>query len=693
MRWLPTKHPRRVLLGLLLTLFFAIEALLPSLSGFSNPVSRGIELAVADKVQRLQPLTKDDRIVIVDIDERSLAEQGRWPWSREQIAVLIKKTIDEAGARVLAFDVVFAESEIDSDQRLVDRLLKDVAFKAVYEQLNVIRGGLDADRALALQLKDRPVVLGYYFTADRDGHMSGALPSPVMSAESLAQMGWHYLGWSGYGANLPLFTQAAQSGFYSPRVDTDGLVRELPIISEYRGQAYESLASAVLRLYTAAPGIGFNSQGVSYSGTGGRVQLPLTPEMTALVPYRGPGGPGASPFTYLSATDVILGRVPKAALEGKIVLVGTTALGLTDLRATPVNAAFPGVETHAALISGALDGSLKTRPAGANFIAAGMVVLCGFLLAVTMPRAGAMGVMGLTGLSLFSIASWYTLALANLNWYLPIGGLTTLVLILGLLNTIAGYFIEGRSRRLVVERFGQYIAPQLVERMANDPAHYQMDGANKELTMLFADIRGFTPIAESLEPQQLKEFLNQFLGAMSEAIHRHHGTVDKYMGDAVMAFWGAPLDDPNHAENAVAAAQAMLLEVVRLNLDFKERGWPTLNIGIGINSGVVRVGDMGSTQRRAYTVIGDAVNVAARLESLTKTLDKTILVGRRTKELTKSFQFDSLGQHKVSGKAATIEVFALSAYMDNEPDWFRAEASHEQSTARAKRSESTEVFV
>jgi adenylate cyclase len=353
--------------------------------------------------------------------------------------------------------------------------------------------------------------------------------------------------------------------------------------------------------------------------------------------------------------------------------VGTTALGLTDLRATPVNAAFPGVETHAALISGALDGSLKTRPTGGNLIAAFMVLVCGLLLTVTMPRAGAMGVLGLTGFSLMTIASWYTIALANLNWYLPIGSLTALVLLLGLFNTVSGYFIEGKSRRLVVERFGQYIAPQLVEQMANDPAHYKMDGANKELTMLFADIRGFTPIAESLDPQELKEFLNKFLGAMSEAIHRHHGTVDKYMGDAVMAFWGAPMDDPNHAENAVASAQAMLLEVVRLNLEFKERGWPTLNIGIGINSGVVRVGDMGSTQRRAYTVIGDPVNVAARLESLTKTLDRTILVGRRTQELTQSFRFESLGQHAISGKAATVEVFAMADYTEPDEIWERQE--------------------
>jgi adenylate cyclase len=677
-RWWPKKHPRRVMLGLSLTVLFSLEAMLPSGLPITRQISRQIELAVADKIQRLQPVKPDPRIVIVDIDERSLAEQGRWPWSREHIANLVKKVVDQGGARVMAFDVVFAEAEVDSDQRLVDRLLKDDAFKTVHEQLSVIRSGLNADQVLALQLKDRPVVLGYYFTADRDGHVSGALPAPVMTTSALQNMGWQYLSWSGYGANLATFS-AAQSGFYSPRVDPDGLVRELPIMTDYRGQAYESLVSAVLRLYTKAPGIGFNSQGVSYSGAGGKVQLPLTPDMTALVPYRGTGGPGASQFTYVSASDVLQGKLAANLLKDKIVLVGTTALGLTDLRATPVNAAFPGVETHAALLSGALDGSLKTRPAGGNLIAALSVALAGLLLAFCMPRAGAIGVIGLTAFSLMTVASWYTIVLANLNWYLPIGGLTCLILALGLINVVAGYFIEGRSRRLVVERFGQYIAPQLVEQMANDPAHYKMDGANKELTMLFADIRGFTPIAESLDPQELKEFLNQFLGAMSETIHRHHGTVDKYMGDAVMAFWGAPMDDPNHAENAVAAAQAMLLEVVRLNLEFKDRNWPTLNIGIGINSGVVRVGDMGSTQRRAYTVIGDAVNVAARLESLTKTLDKTILVGKRTQELTHSFRFDSLGQHAISGKAATIEVFAMG-YSQPDEGWERDEYEEYENT-------------
>jgi adenylate cyclase len=193
--------------------------------------------------------------------------------------------------------------------------------------------------------------------------------------------------------------------------------------------------------------------------------------------------------------------------------------------------------------------------------------------------------------------------------------------------------------------------------MADDPTHYKMDSENKELTILFADIRGFTPIAESLSPQDLREFLNRFLGTMSNIIHEHHGTVDKYMGDAVMAFWGAPVSDANHANHAVAAGVAMLKAAERLNQEFSQRGWPNLAIGVGINTGIVRVGDMGTSQRRAYTVIGDAVNMAARIEGLTKHLRAPLALGERTVALATQFEVVSLGTHRVAGKVEAVEVF------------------------------------
>jgi adenylate cyclase len=274
-----------------------------------------------------------------------------------------------------------------------------------------------------------------------------------------------------------------------------------------------------------------------------------------------------------------------------------------------------------------------------------------------LTKVGAVGVVVVGVLSIATLLIGHTVARLAFGWLLPVGALLALVFALVLINLVTGYVMEGRSRKAVVERFGEYVAPELVARMADDPTHYKMDSENKELTILFADIRGFTPIAESLSPQDLREFLNRFLGTMSDIIHEHHGTVDKYMGDAVMAFWGAPVNDPDHANHAVAAGIAMLKAAERLNEEFSKRGWPNLAIGVGINTGIVRVGDMGTSHRRAYTVIGDAVNLAARIESLTKHLRAPLALGERTVALAKQFEYVSLGIHRVAGKVDAIEVY------------------------------------
>jgi adenylate cyclase len=222
---------------------------------------------------------------------------------------------------------------------------------------------------------------------------------------------------------------------------------------------------------------------------------------------------------------------------------------------------------------------------------------------------------------------------------------------------IAGYVSEGRSRRAVIGLFGEYVAPQLVERMANGPGHFPLESQNKELTILFADIRGFTRMAESMDPQQLRDYLNRFLTAMTEVIHAYNGTVDKYIGDAVMAFWGAPVDDPRHADHAVAAAIAMQQEVDRLNVEFAALGWPSLTVGIGINTGVVRVGDMGSRLRRAYTVIGDPVNLAARLEGLAKKFELPIVIGDATRQAVRGIALQFVAQSEVHGRTEPVGVW------------------------------------
>ena len=574
----------RALAGLLIVAAFAAA----DLGGFRAGGLSALDRELYDSRQRLATPVADGRIVIVDIDERSLTEQGRWPWDRAKMAALTDALVERGGAAVVGFDVVFAERQ----------------------------AGTDDDARLARALAARPVVLGYYFSSDRDGRTSGALPAPLYDGEAARELAPRLTHANGFGANLGEFQRAARgAGFFNPflgsGLDPDGVIRALPLLVGYRGAVYDSLAVAVLREYLGDAALALRGDALALDGSRGQVELPISAGFTAMVPLAGRGGSAGGRFRYLSATDVLEGRVDWSQLRGRIVLVGTTAPGQTDLRATPVSEVFPGVEIHASLIAGALDGRLKQRPVEAPAIGALATVLAGAALALALPSLGAVGALLASVAAAMALVGANVIAYSSFGMVLPLAASLAALLALGLFNLTVGWFAEGRARRAMEQLFGEYVSPELVEQMARDPFTYRIaQSANRELTILFADIRGFTRIAETIEPEALREYINAFLTRMTGIIHAHHGTVDKYMGDAVMAFWGAPVEDPAHADHAVEAAIAMQAEVRCMSEDFLKRGLPPLAVGIGINTGVVRVGDMGSKLRRAYTVIGDAVNLA-----------------------------------------------------------------------------------
>lgn len=591
----------------------------------------------------------DDRIVIVDIDERSLGEQGRWPWDRSKIARLLDALVENGRPAVVGLDLVFAEQQ----------------------------AGADADEQLARAIAGRPVVLGYYLTSNRGGRSSGALPAPLFAGEAVHdELRARLTHADGYGANLaPLQHAARASGFFNPflggDIDPDGVIRALPLLASYGDDVYESLAVAVLREYLGNGSVGVDSRAdtVAIAGTRGRIELPVSVGFTAMVPLTGRGGPDGGHFGYVSASDVLGGRVDWTRLHDRIVLVGTTAPGQTDLRATPVSEVFPGVEIHAALIAGALDGRLRKRPADAAAIGALSTALVGGLLAIALPALGVIGAVAATSVGVLVLLGVNAIAWSNLGLVLPVAASIAAIVALGLFNLVVGWFAEGRARRAVLQRFGEYVSPALVEQMAQDPVNWRVaESSNRELTILFADIRGFTRIAESMQPEALREYINTFLTAMTEVIHAHRGTVDKYMGDAVMAFWGAPVEDPAHADHAVAAALAMQREVARLSTSFVLRGLPPLAVGIGINTGVVRVGDMGSKLRRAYTVIGDAVNLASRLESLTRRYEVPIIVGETTAQGCRLQGFQELARTAIAGRSEPVRIFVPTHPGDDYPE-------------------------
>ncbi|HLT27762.1 MAG TPA: adenylate/guanylate cyclase domain-containing protein [Zeimonas sp.] len=594
---------------------------------------------------RSVPPERDERIVIVDIDERSLGEHGRWPWDRSKIAQLVDALVEQGRPAVVGFDVVFAEQ---ADP-----------------------GG---DERLAQAIEGRPVVLGYYFTSGQGGRTSGALPAPLFDGEAVGELRERLTYADGYGANLgPLQHAARASGFFNPflgaDLDPDGVIRALPLLASYGGAVYESLAVAVLREYlgNASMEVDPRADTLVVAGTRARVEIPVSVGFTAMVPVAGRGGPSGGHFDYVSASDVLAGRVDWTRMHDRIVLIGTTAPGQTDLRATSVSEVFPGVEVHAALIAGALDGKLRRRPDEARAIGALSTALVGGFLAIALPALGVVGAVAATSVGALVLLGANAIAWSNLGLVLPIAASLAALLALGLFNLVVGWFAEGRARREVIARFGEYVSPALVEQMAHDPLSWRtLESSNRELTILFADIRGFTRIAETMQPEALREYINAFLTAMTEVIHAHRGTVDKYMGDAVMAFWGAPVSDPAHADHAVAAALAMQREVARLSASFVTRGLPPLAVGIGINTGVVRVGDMGSKLRRAYTVIGDAVNLASRLESLTRRYEVPIIVGETTAQRCRLQSFRELARTMIAGRSEPVRIFVPRPPGDDE---------------------------
>ncbi len=619
------------------------------------------------RLRLTMPRTVDDRIVILDIDEKSLEEEGRWPWGRDRLALLMDKLFDKYGVAVAGFDVVFAEKDESSGLKVLQKLgqnqLKGVAqFQSVLSQ---IRPQLEYDSLFANKIKNRKVVLGYYLTNQREINISGGLPEPVFPAGTFKGRQVGFTSWSGYGANLPELQRAAASaGHFNPLVDVDGRVRRVPMIAEFGGAYYESLSLAVVRTLLGQPKLlaGFaEGKADGYAGlewleldtAGGTLKIPVDSDVATFVPYRG----GEGSFPYISVTDVLHDRVDIAQLKDKIVLVGTTAPGLLDLRATPVAEVYPGVEVHANMISGILDQNLKARPAymlGAEVV---WLLLIGVALSLLLPQLGAV--------KAILVTAFVSAASTGMNvalWHygdilMPAADSLIMIVLLFALNMSYGYFVESRTKRQITGLFGQYVPGELVEEMAKHPESVSMAGDSREMSILFSDVRGFTTISEGLDAKELSLLMNEFLTPLSRVVYKHRGTIDKYMGDCIMAFWGAPLPDTAHARNAMLAGIEMQAALKALQPHFKERGWPEIRVGVGINSGRVSVGNMGSEVRVAYTVMGDEVNLASRLEGLTRQYGVGIIVGENTRHAVTDFVYRELDQVRVTGKDKPVAIY------------------------------------
>jgi adenylate cyclase len=650
------------------------------------PLERA-RILVFDTYQRAAPWEGParSRVAVVDIDEESIRRLGQWPWPRTDLARLTQR-LAQAGARVVAFDIVFSEADRTSPEALARRYAADPRAAALAQQLLALPSH---DARLAESFARVPVVLGYFFLGQggRDVEprvpftLSGTLPSRDVPS------------YAGALLPLPVLERAAAGiGFVSLQGDADGIVRRVPLVALQGGTLVPGLTLEAVRLagddasspnLLASDGTGetLASPGAAVAVRLGSQVIPVTDAGEMWVHFSAqPRGAVIPAHAIIEGT---LGAQQLAeAVRGRIVFVGGSAEGLQDLVATPLSPSIAGVTLHAAAAEQILAGHFLERPDWARPLELVLAVLAGAALALLLPRLGAApGALVAAGLiGAVALASW--LAFTRSGYLLdPVVPVLAIAVVYAVV-TVAGFWREERQRRFIHAAFDRYLSPELVRRIAADPGQLELGGEERDMSVLMCDIRGFSRISERMAPREVIEFLIAFLTPMSEILLAHKATLDKYIGDAVLAFWNAPLDDPDHPENAARAALAMVAEVRALNLRMAAQDavpWPgEVKIGIGLNTGTCCVGNMGSRERLSYTLIGDTVNLAARLEGLTKVYDVPIVVGEALAARLGGFALIELDRVRVVGRDAPTTVLALlgDAALAAEPGFARLRERH-----------------
>jgi adenylate cyclase len=600
----------------------------------------------------------DQTIIIIDIDEKSLAAEGRWPWSRQKVATMVNYLAD-AGVAVVAFDVLFSEPERNPADSVTQHLEANNIVAPPF--LLEARAALDADAIFAASLNSTDVVLGILFQGDAS-ITQGELPFSVVKSEGISDLSkMTRISFNNYESNIKILqSQTPGSGFINASYDGDGIIRRAALVAEYNGQFYPSLALEAARLLTLTDSIDME---IAHVGSGiqqitgvkwGKELIETDSYGRVLIPYRG----NRNSFPYISASDVVNGKFAPEMFEGAVVFVGTSAVGLGDLRSTPVGLTYPGVEIHANVLEGLLAPEILPYQPDWWEAAVGItLIVLGVFCVFLFPTIGPLS-LSITVIVLLVLTGWFNYWLwLHQGISLMLTTSLLLIFLVGMYNLSLGFFKANSQKKMIKSIFDQYVPPAHIDKMLADPDSVNLDGERKVMTVLFSDIRSFTSISESLSASELKNLLNKYFNPITKSIFDHKGTIDKYVGDMVMAFWGAPLDDPQHAENALNAALDMQVITERLRGEFKNVGLPEIHVGIGLNTGSMSVGDMGSEYRRSYTVLGDAVNLGARLESLTKFYGVECLVSENTKEHCPSHVFRFIDRVKVKGKSEAITIY------------------------------------
>ena len=619
-----------------------------------------LRIRTFDAFQRIDPRQKSIHpVTIVDIDEKSLAKLGQWPWPRTRMADMIVN-LTRLGAVVVAFDVVFAEPD-----RLNPGTVADTLRYLDEETRSKLRSLPNNDEIFAEALRRSRVVLGETGLSAANATFDPNLP--VSGTASLGADPEPFLfDFPGLLRNVSVIEKAAAGrGLITINPERDGIVRRVPMMMRAQGVIMPALSFEMLRLVTDTPTIVIKSEEFGIKSVAIRgLELPTNLNGQLWVHFA-----PQDPSIYVSAADVLDNTVSREKIEGKLVLVGTSAVGLNDIKTTPVTAAMPGVEIHAQVLEAALTGSLLSQPIYAPALEFGAALLLGLLVIVFAPGFGPVTLVVVGGVfaSLLVGTSWYFYAHNRLliDFTYPMMSTTAIYLTL----IFSSFVREQRQRVQIRGQFAQYMSPVLVEQLAQSPEKLVLGGEEREMTIMFSDVRGFTTISESYkrDPQGLTTLMNRFLTPLTNVIIENKGYIDKYMGDAIMAFWNAPLDDKQHEINACESAIRMLEEIERLNSTREQeavedgRVYIPINVGVGLNTGIGVVGNMGSDRKFNYSVLGDSVNLASRLEGQSKEYGFPIIAGSKTALAVKdSFAILELDFIMVKGKKEPEVIYAIA---------------------------------
>ncbi|EGB13783.1 adenylate/guanylate cyclase with Chase sensor [Pseudodesulfovibrio mercurii] len=599
--------------------------------------------------------------VIIDLDEKSLAELGQWPWPRYRVALLLKY-LTAYGAVAVASDVIFSEPDRTSPMVMQADVRRELHIDMRFEGLP--RDLMDYDRLLAYNLKDGPYTLGFDFSRDRAVANNDCCVRPARTAvlsppgapspHDCLPEGDRMI------CPIPVLAEAApESGFITITPDLDSVYRRVPLLYSHDGQIYASLALATLMQATGEKNIIIKMSPVGIESIKfNDVVVPTDAGGQMLINYRGP----MRTFEYISAADVLARKLAPGSLRGRIAFIGTSASGLKDIRATPLDPGFPGVEAHATIVDNILSKQILSVPDWApgleflGMLAGGLVTT--FLL---MWARASWIILPLLGMG---CAMWYgsvlfyreqNLFISPMYSYLTLG-LTFITL------TLIKFWREETAKRYIHGAFAHYLAPSVISQIMDNPDALSLDGQEKNITIQFSDVRNFTSLSEKLSPTQVTDLLHDYLTPMTRIITENEGTLDKFIGDAVMAFWNAPLDIENHQEKSLRAALAQQRRLEELNKVFLEKYGFAIAVGIGIHCGPVRVGNMGSSDLFDYTLIGDNVNLASRLEGLTKYYGQKIVVSQAIRDACPDgHYFRILDNVRVKGKKEPVTIYTVYA--------------------------------